>query len=145
MRKVLILIAAVLLTTGIFFPLAYLRIPLGEPKLRIEFYPSPPWQVKPGDSFEVSIDVANDGWLLAWAKDVRVNIVLPEGLTSSHTGTNECELNFFSLHGGDGLGGGITIVVPRDMPPGNYTITIKLYAENVPEKTFTPQIIVLAA
>ena len=58
MRKVLILIVAVILATGIFFTLAYLRVPLGEPKLRIEFYPIPPWQVRAGSSLEVSIGVA---------------------------------------------------------------------------------------
>lgn len=70
-RKALILVIAVLFTIGVLFTLAfYVRVPLGEPRLRIEFYPPPPWKVRPGDSIEVSIGVANDGWLLAWAKDV---------------------------------------------------------------------------
>ena len=144
-RKWLILVIAALLTVGTLFTLCfYVRVPLGEPKLRIEFYPPPPWQVKLGDSFEVSIGVANDGWLLAWAKDVRVKVIMPEGFTNSRTGTNECELNFFNLHGGDGLGNGITITASSNISPGNYTITIKLYGKNVPDKIFTPQLVVLA-
>ena len=90
-------------------------------------------QVRAGDSLEISIGVANDGWLLAWAKDVRVHFLLPEGFTNSRTGTNECELNFFTLHGGDGLGGGLIITVSNTISPGNYIITLKLYGENVPE------------
>jgi len=95
MRKGLIILA-VLLTIGIpgvFFAVAFFgRVPLGEPRLRIEFYPLPPWQVRPGNSFEVSIGIANDAWLLAWTKDLRVAVFMPKGFTSSHTGTNECEM-----------------------------------------------------
>jgi len=143
-----LIILAVLLTlgvTGVSFAAAFFgRVPLGEPRLRIEFYPPPPWQVRPRDSFEVSIGVANDAWLLAWAKDIRVAVFMPNGFISSHTGTNECEINFGSLHGGDGVGSGLTVTVSSNVSPGNYTITIKVSGENVPEKIFTPQVIVLA-
>jgi len=37
------------------------------------------------------------------AKNIQVTVFMPEGFTSSRTGTNECELNFFTVHGGDGL------------------------------------------
>jgi len=139
----LILIIVVFLTIGIFFILVFLKIPLGEPRLRTEFYPPPPWQVRPGDSLEISIGIANDAWLLAWAKNIHVTISMPEGFTSSRTGTNECELNFFTLHGGDGLGNGLTISVSSNVKPGNYTITVKVSGENIPEKTFTPKVIVV--
>jgi len=142
MRKGLILIIVVFLTIGIFFTLAFLKIPLGEPRLRTEFYPPPPWQVRPGDSLEVSIGVSNDAWLLAWAKDVRLIVFMPEGFTSPRTGTNECELNFFTLHGGDGLGNVLTIKISNDVKPGNYAITVKVAGENVPEQIYTPQVIV---
>ena len=149
MRKALILVIALLLAmgvTGAFLTAAFLgRIPLGEPKLRTEFYPPSPWQARSGGSFEVSIGIANDAWLLAWAKDIRVTMFMPEGFTSSHTGTNECEINFGTLHGGDGRGSGLTITVSSNVSPGNYTITIKVLGENVPEKTFTPQVTVLAS
>jgi len=82
--------------------------------------------VRPGDSLEVSIAVANDAWLLAWAKDIRVRVFMPEGFTISRTGTNDCELNFSTLH-------------------GNYTITIKVYAENVPEQIHSLEMIVLVS
>jgi len=142
MRKGLILVLLVLLTGGVFFTLVFLHVPLGEPKLRMEFYPPPPWQLGPGDSLEVSIGVANDAWLLAWAKDVHVTVLMPKGFTSSRTGTNECELDFFTLHGGDGLGNGLTIVAANNIPSGNYTITFKLSGQNVPEKTFAPVVVV---
>jgi len=89
MRKGFILIIVVLLM-GMFFTLVFLNVPLGESKLRIEFYPSPPWQIRPGESLEVSIGIANDAWLLAWAKNIRVAVLMPEGFTSSRTGKNEC-------------------------------------------------------
>ena len=143
MRKGLIFVIVVLLTIGIFFTLVFLKVPLGEPKLRTEFYPPHPWQVRPGDSLEISIGIANDAWLLAWAKNIHVTVFMPEGFTSSRTGTNECELNFFTLHGGDGLGGGLTIKVSSNVKPGNYTITIKVSGENVPEKIFTPKVMVV--
>ena len=148
MKKILVLIIAVILAIGLtggFFTIALFgHIPIGEPKLRIEFYPHPPWQVRPGDSLEVSIGIANDAWLLAWAKDVRVTVFTPEGFTISSTGTNKCELNFFTLHGGDGLGNVLTIRVSNNISPGNYTITIRVLGENVPEQVHTPQVVVLA-
>jgi len=140
----LIIVIVILLTIGAFFGLVFLQVPLGEPKLRIEFYPPPPWQMSPGESLEVSVSVANDAWLLAWAKNVRGTVSLPEGFTISSTGTNECELNFFTLHGGDGLGNRFTIVASNDISTGNYTITIRVLGENVPEQVHTPQVAVLA-
>lgn len=146
MRKILVLIIVVLLAIGVtggLLTLAFLgHIPLGEPRLRIEFYPPPSWHVRPGDSLEVSIGVANDAWLLAWAKDVRVIVLMPEGFTNPRTGTNECELNFFTLHGGDGLSNVLTITVSNDVAPGNYSITIRVTGENVSEQILTPQVIV---
>lgn len=145
MRKDLVLFVAILLVigvAGVFIVSFFGRVQIGEPVLRIEFYPPPPWQVRLGDSLEVSIGIANDAWLLAWAKDVRVLFLMPEGFTESHTGTNEREINFGTLHGGDGLGYGLTIAVSNNVSPGNYTITIKVSGENVPEEIFTPKVIV---
>jgi hypothetical protein len=149
MRKALIIAIAALLgidATGVFLAAAFFgHIPVGEPTLRIEFYPPPPWQVRLGNSFEVSIGIANDAWLLAWAKAIRVDVFMPEGFTSDKTGTNECEIHFGSLHGGEGLGRGPTITVSNNVSAGNYTITIKVSGENVPEKTFIPQVTALAS
>jgi hypothetical protein len=145
MRKCLILVTTVLLTASVLFVLIFGHIPLGEPNLRIEFYPLPPWQVTSGGTLEVSIGIANDGWLLAWARDVRATVFMPEGFTNSRTGTNECELNFFTLCGGDGLGNVLDITVPSNILPGNYNITIKVAGENVPEKIFTPDILVVSS
>ena len=148
MRKALILVIAALSAigvTGVFLAAAFFgHIPLGEPRLRIEFYPPPPWQVRPGNSFEVSIGITNDAWLLASAKDIRVAILMTQGFTESVTGTNEREIRFGTLHGQDGLGWEFTVTVSSNVSPGNYTITIKVLGENVPEKIFTPEVIVLA-
>jgi len=148
MKKALVLVIVVLLAIGVmgmlFAVALFLHIPLGEPKLRMEFYPPPPWQVRPGDSLEVSIAVANDAWLLAWAKDVRLTVLTPEGFTISRTGTNECELDFFTLHGGDGLSNTLSVTVSSNLPPGNYTLTISVLGENVPKQIHSPQVTVLA-
>ena len=53
--------------------------------------------------------------------------------------------NFFTLHGGDGLGNGLTVTVSSNISPGNYAITIKVYGENVPEQIHSPKMIVLAS
>lgn len=147
-RRALALVVVAFLAVGItgfiLTAVFFARIPLGEPKLRVELYPPPPWQVRPGGSFEVSIGVANDGWLLAWAKDIRMVVTMPAGFSSARTGTNQCELNFFTLHGGDGLGNGINVTVSSNVSPGNYTVTMTVLGENVPEKTLTPQVTVLA-
>jgi hypothetical protein len=147
MRKPLMITIAALLATvviGVFLAAAFFgHIPLGEPTLRIEFYPPPPWQVRPGNSFEVTMGIANDAWLLAWAKAIRVDVFMPEGFTSDVTGTNECEIYFGSLHGRDGLGRGLTIVASNDVTHGNYVITIKVSGENIREKTFSLNVTVV--
>ena len=145
MRKALIVVIVTLIIIGLSFPVAFIgRIPVGEPKLRIEFEPKPPWQVRAGDTFEVGIGIANDAWLLAWAKDVRVLVLMPEGFTEPRTGTNEREINFGTLHGGDGLGNTIAVSVSSNVSPGTYTITVKVLGENVPEKVLSPQVGVLS-
>lgn len=143
-EKGLILITAVLLTIGTFFTLVFLKVQLGEPKLRTEFCPPPSWQIGLWGVLEVSIGVVSGAWLLAWAKDIRVTVVTPKGFTISRTGSNECELNFFMLHGGDGFGNGFTTIVSNNIPLGNYTITIKIYGKNVLEKILTPKLMVAA-
>lgn len=149
MRKALVLVVAVLLAicvTGLLLVFAFFgHIPLGEPKLRIEFDPPPPWQVRAGHTFEVGIGIANDAWLLAAAKDIRVDVSMPEGFISSRTGTNECEIYFGALHGGDGLGNTLSVMVSSNVSSGNYTISIRVLGENFPEKISTPQVMVLAA
>jgi hypothetical protein len=140
--KGLTLIIVVLLTIGIISTLFFLKVPLGEPRLRVEFYPSPPWQMKPGESLELTIGIANDGWLLAWAKNIHVTVSMPEGFINSRTDMNECELDFFTLYGGDGMGNGLTIAVSNSVKPGNYTIIIKVSGENIQEKTFSPKVTV---
>jgi len=145
MRKGFALFIAILLAMGValvFMVSFFGQVPLGEPMLRTEFYPPPPWQVRPGDSLEVAIGIANDAWLLAWAKDIRVAVTMPEGFTSSHTGTNQCVIDFGSLHGGDGIGSGLTIRVSSNISHGNYTVTVKVSGQNFPEKIFTPVVTV---
>jgi hypothetical protein len=148
MRKALIIAIAALLVigvTGVFLTTAFFgHIPIGEPRLKIEFYPQPPWRVRLGDSLEVTVGVANDAWLLAWAEDIRATVFVPEGFTITQTGTKECEIHFGSLHGQDGFGNGFTVRASNIISPGNYTVTIKVSGDNVAEKIFTPQVIVLA-
>jgi len=144
MRKALIIAIATSIAVGSLFPLTFLGcVSLGEPKLRVEFYPLPPWRVRLGDSLEVSIGIANDAWLLARAKDIHAIALMPEDFISSRTGTNECEMYFGTLYGGDGLGNTLVLSVSSNVSPGNYTVTIKVLGENFSEKVFTSQIEVL--
>jgi len=70
---------------------------------------------------------------------------MPEGFISSRTGTNECEIYFGALHGEDGLGNTLSVMVSSNVSSGNYTISIRVLGENFPEKISTPQVMVLAA
>jgi len=146
MRKTLILVAAALLAIaviGVVFAVAFFgRIQMGEPQLRIELDPTPPWHATPNNTLEVGIEVANDAWLLAFARDVRVIISTPEGFTSLQTGPKEQEIKFGTLHGGQTLRSTFSIKVVSDVPHGNYTLTIRLLGENIRERILTPQVIV---
>lgn len=125
---------------GAFFAAVYLwKTPSAEPELRVEF--NDPLHTRPGQTFQLDIKIVNDAQE-AVATDVQIHVSAPGNFTISRSGTSECSLNFGALRGGGAVNDTLILTVPYDVSLGNYTITVRVWAENVPEQTFTPQVIV---
>jgi uncharacterized membrane protein len=140
MRKGWVLfIGAFLVVTGsiiwYFGPLI-----IGEPKLRVDFFPNSPWQVHAGTTLEFMFYIANDGPGIA--REVVFFVRLPEGFT--YSGLSEYERRFSLIHPGDGVSHFFTISISDNVSPGNYTIKIKISGANVPEQNVLPVIMVLS-
>lgn len=82
----------------------------------------------------MSIGIANDDWLFAWAKNIQVAIFVPEGSTCSFSSMKEGMIDLGALHGGGGVGGGFTITVSNNITSENHTITIKVSGDNIPQE-----------
>jgi len=142
-RKVIVATLFTVMAISSFFVLAFfLPIPLGAPTINVELDRSHPWHVRPGESVQVELGITNDAWLLAAAKDVKATVTTPEGLTVSVTNTNEYQINIGTLRGGDNQNHAFNVTANIGSLPGTYSITIKIYGQNVPQKTLTPQIVV---
>ena len=138
MRKIwifviLLIVGAVFVAVAVYF----WAIPSAEPELRVEF--NDPWHTSPGKTFELDIKIVNDAQESA-AKNVQTLVLAPENFTISRTGTSECNLNFGTLHGGEAVNDTLVLAAPYDASLGDYAITVIVWAENVPEQTFTPQV-----
>jgi uncharacterized membrane protein len=138
----IIIIGAVLVVIG---GVAWYIGPLimGEPKLRVEFSPDPPWQVQAGTTLEFMLYIANDGSGIA--REVVFSMRLPEGFTHSITGSRQFERHFSSIHPGDGVSHYVTISVSDKVLPGHYNIEIKISGANVPEQNVLPVVKVLSS
>lgn len=107
----------------------------GEPTLRLEYLPQPPWRVKAGGTLQVTVGIPNDG--KGTARGVRLSLLVPEGFTGFFAGTNENEVTIGTIHGGDGKSSDFVISASSSVLPGNYTVQVRLSGENVPEQVFT--------
>lgn len=140
MRKIRIF-ALILLIMGAFFAVSYLlAIPLGEPRLKVEFYPNPPWNVMSGETLNLSVSIVNNAWLFAIAKNVHVILLAPESFIVYETGTNEYNLSLNMLRGGERRNNILTLTVPPIVSSISYNMTIRLLAENAPEQILTAEI-----
>jgi len=142
MRKIWIFASIAFIIGAFFTTLYFLAIPLGKPMLKVEFNPNPPWNVESGRNLTVSIKIVNNAWLFAMARNVSMVVTAPENFLVHGTDTNEYNLHFDMLRGGEAQNNTLTLTVPHVVSSGNYTVTIRVLAENVPEQTFTAQIIV---
>ena len=107
-----------------------------EPKFKAELTSPPPENVSPGDTFEVAVQVLNQGG--GSVKDIYIRLEMPEGFTSQVTGKNTRTVGPDSLSPHDGFGQGFVIVVSKNVAPGSYAMTIVVTADN-----FSPHIIPL--
>ena len=138
MRKIWIL-AMSFVVVAVSVAVCFWAIRSAEPKLRVEF--NDPWHTRPGETFELDVKIVNDAQE-SDAKNVQIHVSAPENFTVSRTGTSECSLNFGVLRGGEAVNDTLFLAVPFDASLGDYTITVRVWAENVPEQTFTPHVIV---
>lgn len=139
MRRIrLFIILASLLTCTLLVTIYFWKNLTGEPKLRIDFNPSPPWQMGAGQHLELNITITNEG--NSPAESVNITLTAPHGFTILQSGTHKYSRNLAKL--GVGEKQSITLTVTSIITPGNYTITTIIFAENVPEKSFHHQITV---
>lgn len=146
MKKALILVIVALLAigvTGALFAVAFFGyIQLGEPKLKVEFDPNPPWHMESGGTLELNMRIVNSAWLFATAKHVQIVVLAPEDFFVNGTDTDEYNMHFDMFRGGEERNNRLTLTVPHTISSGNYNMTIRVLAENVPEQILTAQIIV---
>ncbi len=141
--KVIVATMFTVIAISAFVALAFfLPIPVGTPVIGIELGQTPPWHVRPGESVQVGLSITNDAWLLAAAKDVKVVVNAPEGLTVSSTNTDQYQINIGTLRGGENRNYSFNITANISSLPETYSITIKMYGQNVSQKTITPEIVV---
>jgi len=134
----IIVLVAVFLVTSLFFAAYFWPLVVGEPKLRLEFFPPPTWKIKAGNTLEVVVGIPNDG--RGTAKSVRLSLEVPEGFTGYIQGTNQREITLGTIYGGDGRSTALVITASSSVSLGTYTISVKLSAENAPEQVYTPLI-----
>ncbi len=140
MRKtqVFVLVAAVVF--ALFTTIYFWSIPSGEPILRIEFNPAPPWHMRPGQNLQINITFKNEG--KASAKNVNFNLTAPTGFVISQSGTNHYNGNFMELKEGEIKNQTLTLSILTTVAPGNYILSVIFYAENAPKESYNYQIIV---
>lgn len=112
-------------------------IPSAEPRLRVEF--NDPWRARPGQTFE--LDINRERRTRIGCKGSSNPCLAPENFTISRT-EQVCSLNFGVLTGGEALNDTLTLAVPSDVLPESYTVTVRVWAENVPEQAFSPEVTV---
>lgn len=137
-RNWIILLVVVLVAIGVFSAAFFWPFFFGEPRLRLEYFPAPPWKMKAGDTLQVTVGIPNDG--KGTARGIRLSLDVPEGFTGFVAGTNESEIIVGTIHGGDGKSSDFVISASSGVLPGNYTVRVKLAGENVPEQVFTQSI-----
>jgi hypothetical protein len=141
MRKIwLFIILAPLVACALFVTVYFWTTPSGEPKLKIEFTPTPPWHIWLGQNLALNITIKNEGKALA--KNVNINFTAPTGFIISQSGTNQYNENFAELKEGEIKNQTLTLTIPAIIKPGNYTFTVIFYAENAPKEPYDYQITV---
>ncbi|MDH5771219.1 MAG: NEW3 domain-containing protein [Candidatus Bathyarchaeota archaeon] len=128
-RRVLVafLVVVVIIVLGAW---VWISLPLIEaPKFKAELVSPPPEKVSPGDTFEISVQVVNEGG--GHVEDIYIRLEMPEGFISHVTGTNTRTVGPDSLSPHDGIGQGFVITVSKNVTPGSYAMRIVVTADNI--------------
>ena len=111
---------------------------LGAPRLAIEITAAPSWNVLQGETLQLTVRLTNTAWVLAWAKDVRLNVTLPAGLNGTAT-THRAE-SVGSFRGGSTVACTFNATIGSAAPPTTYNVTIVLTGANVVATTVHRQV-----
>jgi len=133
-----ILLIVILLGAATFFVTVYLvPIPLGEPNIKVKLAPDPPWNLQTAKPFTLSIAVTNEAWLLASAKNVRIELLAPQNFMIDGERTNVYNLTINALRGGETTDNPLNLTAPYMVSQHNYNATIKVSADNAAEQNLT--------
>lgn len=141
MRKIwLFIILVSLVACLLFLTVLFWATPPGTPKLKIEFDPPSPWNIRPGENLELNITIKNEG--SSQANNVSLTLTAPMEFKIFQSGTNTYTKNFTKFEAGEKQIESLNMTVSTAIKPGNYTITITILADNVPKKSYSHQITV---
>lgn len=134
-RLIVALVIVVVVALGSWL---WIGLPLFGAKLRVNLASSPPSEVSPGDTFEMVVEVINEGG--GNLRDIVIHLEMPEGFTSNITGTNTRTVGPDSLSAYDGIGQGFVVTASKDVPLGSYTLGITVTADNVSPQILSPSV-----
>jgi len=100
-----------------------------EPKFKAELVSPPPEKVSPGDTFEVVMQVLNQGG--GFVKGIYIRLEMPDGFVTQVTGNNTRTVGPNSLSPHDGFGQSFVITASKDIAPGSYAMRIVVTADNI--------------
>ena len=100
-----------------------------EPSIHVEFTLSS-LHLTPNQLVEADVTFTNLAWVTS-ARNVQVNVTLPNGLTNSLTSTNQCSFTYAVLLGSQRISESFNISLIDTLPYGLYNITLEVYGDNV--------------
>jgi len=135
-RLIIALLVVVVVALGSWL---WMSLPFfGEPELRVNLASTPPGEVSPGDTFEIVVEVINEGG--GELRNLVIRLEMPEGFADSVTGINTRTVGPTSLHSRDGFGQGFVVTVSKNIPLGSYTLRVTVTADNTSPQTFSPSV-----
>lgn len=141
LTKKLFVAIVIVVAVALYSQLLMSSLPFGEPKLRVNLASPPPSEVSPGDTFEIVLEVFNEG--RSDLRGLAIHLEMPEGFTDSVTKTNVLTVGPASLSAYDGFGQGFVVTVSKDIPTGSYTLRVTVTADNVSPQILSPSLKVI--
>jgi len=130
----LTLIGIFVLACALFVAVYYWKNSPNQTELKLEFNPPPPWVIRPGQNFTITLLIKNNGGVSA--RNVNVNFTLPEGFTILQSGAHQYSQTLPQLKAGEQKNITLTLSISTAVIPGNYQLNLTISAENAPRLTF---------
>ena len=135
MRKLwLTLIGIFVLACALFVAVYYWKNSPNQTELKLEFNPPPPWVIRRGQNFTITLLIKNNGGVSA--RNVNVNFTLPKGFTILQSGAHQYSQTLPQLKAGEQKNITLTLSISTAVIPGNYQLNLTISAENAPRLTF---------